>query len=50
MNPDIAHRFDAEFAPRIAERITALLGPHVVATVRPYGGHGHPTHVDIVKT
>ncbi|CAG9209397.1 DUF5594 family protein [Burkholderia gladioli] len=50
MNPDIAHRFDAEFAPRIAERITALLGPHVAATVRPYGGHGHPTHVDIVNT
>ncbi len=50
MDPDIAHRFDAEFAPRIAERIAALLGAHVAVTVRPYGGHGRPTHIDIVST
>ncbi|MBN3728357.1 DUF5594 family protein [Burkholderia sp. Ac-20379] len=50
MDPDIAHRFDAEFAPRIAERIAALLGPHIRAEVRPYGGHGHPTHIDVTST
>jgi hypothetical protein len=47
MRPETAHRFDTEFAPRIAHAIADLYGSHVQTEVVPYGGHGHPTQVRI---
>ncbi|WP_206953381.1 DUF5594 family protein [Trinickia acidisoli] len=43
MNPTIAHRFDAEFAPRIAQAIRDVLGPQANVRLDPYGGPGRPT-------
>ncbi|HEX7685184.1 MAG TPA: DUF5594 family protein [Trinickia sp.] len=47
MNPTTAHRFDAEFAPRIAQAIGSLIGPAVDVQIEPYGGPGQPTTVKI---
>ncbi|MDS0792569.1 DUF5594 family protein [Burkholderia pseudomultivorans] len=47
MQPETARRFDTEFAPRIAQAIAAFFSDHVRADVVPYGGHGHPTRVQI---
>jgi non-ribosomal peptide synthetase component F len=47
MQPDIARRFDNDFAPRIAQAIAACFADRVQADVVPYGGHGHPTLVRI---
>lgn len=49
MNPEIAHRFDTDFAPRIAHAIAALFDSRLRTEVVPYGGHGHPTQVRIVS-
>jgi hypothetical protein len=45
--PQTAHRFDTEFAPRIAATIASLFDSGVHAEVVPYAGHGHPTRVRI---
>lgn len=50
MNPDTAHRFDTELAPRIAERIATMLGPRVRVVAVPYGGHGHPSQINVSST
>ncbi|WP_179401661.1 DUF5594 family protein [Burkholderia guangdongensis] len=50
MHPETAHRFDTEFAPRIARTIAELHAGHVRTEVIPYGGHGHPTQVRIHAT
>lgn len=47
MQPETARRFDTEFAPRIAQAIAAFFADHVLTDVVPYGGHGHPTRVQI---
>ncbi|MBP0608222.1 MULTISPECIES: DUF5594 family protein [Burkholderia] len=47
MQPETARRFDTEFAPRIAQAIAAFFADHVQTDVVPYGGHGHPTRVQI---
>lgn len=47
MRSESAARFDAEFAPRIAEAIAACFATTVHTEVLPYGGHGHPTRVRI---
>lgn len=47
MNHEAAHRFENEFAPRIAAWIAAHLGAPVRVEVVPREGHGHPTRVRI---
>ena len=47
MQPEIARRFDDEFAPRIAHLIATFLADRVHVEVVPYNGHGHPTRVRI---
>ena len=47
MNPTIAHRFDAEFAPRIAQAIRDVIGPHATIRLEPYGGPDRPTTLKI---
>ncbi len=47
MNPTTAHRFDAEFAPRIAQAISSIIGPTADVRIEPYGGPGQPTTVKI---
>ena len=47
MRPESAARFDEQFAPRIAEAISACFATTVHTEVLPYGGHGHPTRVRI---
>lgn len=49
MSPEIAHRFDHHYAPRIAQAIAGLLDARLRTEVVPYGGHGHPTQVRIVS-
>lgn len=43
MNPTTAHRFDAEFAPRIAQAVKDVVGPKADVRLEPYGGPGRPT-------
>lgn len=47
MNPTIAHRFDAEFAPRIAQAIRDVIGPQATIRLEPYGGPDRPTTLKI---
>jgi hypothetical protein len=47
MNPEAAHRFENEFAPRIASWIASHLGASVCVEVVPSEGRGHPTRVRI---
>lgn len=47
MNPNTAHQFDAEFAPRIAEAIREIIGPHAHIHLEPYGGPSQPTTLQI---
>jgi hypothetical protein len=50
MNPTTAHRFDAEFAPRIAQTIRDVVGPQADIRLEPYGGPGRPTTLKITAT
>ncbi|CAE6786484.1 DUF5594 family protein [Paraburkholderia aspalathi] len=50
MRPESVTRFDEQFAPRIAEAISACFATTVHTEVLPYGGHGHPTRVRIHAT
>ena len=47
MNTDAAHRFEIEFAPRIAMWMAAHLGAPIRVDVVPREGRGHPTRVVI---
>lgn len=47
MNPTIAHRFDAEFAPRIAQAIRDVVGPKAKVQLTPYDGPSRPTTLKI---
>jgi Domain of unknown function (DUF5594) len=47
MRPESANRFDAEFAPRIAEAIAAYFSKTVHTDVLPHGVDGQPTRVRI---
>lgn len=47
MSTDAAHRFEDEFAPRIADTLANLFGPDVQITIAPREGRGHPTRVRI---
>lgn len=47
MNPEAAHRFESEFAPRIAAWIASHLGAPICVEVVPREGRGHPTRVRI---
>jgi hypothetical protein len=47
MNPTTAHRFDAQFAPRIAQAIRDVVGPMANIELLPYGGAGRPTTLAI---
>ena len=48
MSIEAAHRFEEEFAPRIAARLASQFGPSVRTVVVPREGRGHPTRVRIV--
>ncbi|SDB82459.1 DUF5594 family protein [Paraburkholderia lycopersici] len=45
MSIEAVHRFEEEFAPRIAARLASQFGPSVHVDVVPNEGHGHPTRV-----
>jgi len=45
MDVAIVRRFEAEFAPRIAETITGLFDAHVRAKIIPSEGAGRPTRL-----
>jgi hypothetical protein len=47
MNPTTAHRFDAEFAPRIAQAVRSVIGPKIDVQLEAYGGPAHPTTLKI---
>ncbi|MDE1183828.1 DUF5594 family protein [Paraburkholderia sp.] len=47
MKPDTAARFDTEFAPRIASKISSLFDDGVHAEVLRYEGHGHPSRIHL---
>jgi hypothetical protein len=47
MNPTTAQRFDAEFAPRIAQAIRSVIGPKVDVQLQAYGGPDRPTTLKI---
>lgn len=47
MNPTTAHRFDEEFAPRIAQAVQTVIGPSADVHLQPYGGPGRPTTLKI---
>jgi len=47
MSPEAAHRFENEFAPRIATWIAGHLGAPIRVDVVPSEGRGHPTRVRI---
>ncbi len=42
MNPAIAHRFETEFAPRIAQVLSGFLDGRARAEVVPFGDPDHP--------
>lgn len=48
MSTEAAHRFEEEFAPRIAAALASQFGPTAHVEVVPRAGHGHPTRVHIV--
>jgi hypothetical protein len=48
MSIEAAHRFEEEFAPRIAARLASQFGPTVHVEVVPREGPGHPTRVRIM--
>lgn len=48
MSTEAAHRFEEEFAPRIAAKLASQFGPSVRVEVVPREGRGHPTRVRIV--
>ena len=45
MDSAAAHRFEEEFAPRIAAILASHFGPSVRVEVLPNEGRGHPTRV-----
>lgn len=45
MDPVVAHRFETEFVPRIAQALAGFLDNRARIEVVPYGGPGHPTAV-----
>jgi hypothetical protein len=47
MNPTIAHRFETEFVPRIAQVIVGTLDTDVNVDITPYRGVDHPTTLTI---
>jgi hypothetical protein len=47
MSTEAAHRFEEEFAPRIAAALASQFGPTVQVDIVPREGHGHPTRVHI---
>ena len=47
MNPTTAHRFDVEFAPRIAQAIREVVGPQAKIQLESYGGPDRPTTLKI---
>lgn len=47
MNLTTAHRFDAQFAPRIAQAIRDIVGHLATVELLPYGGADHPTTLTI---
>ncbi|MDR3097044.1 MAG: DUF5594 family protein [Paraburkholderia sp.] len=47
MNSAAAHRFEVEFAPRIAAVLASHFGPAVRVEVMPNEGRGHPTRVRV---
>lgn len=48
MSTEAAHRFEEEFAPRIAATLASQFGPAVRVEVLPREGPGHPTRVHVV--
>jgi len=48
MSSEAAHRFEVEFAPRIAAALADRFGPSVRVVVVPREGPGHPTRVRIL--
>ena len=48
MSNEAVHRFEEEFAPRIAAKLASQFGPSVRVEVVPREGRGHPTRVRIV--
>ncbi len=50
MSPEIAQRFEAQFAPRIAQAISGVFGQRIMVEVIPNQGSGHPTRVHIHGT
>lgn len=48
MSIEAAHRFEEEFAPRIAARLARQFGPTVHVDVVPREGRGHPTRVRLI--
>ncbi|RQH04157.1 DUF5594 family protein [Paraburkholderia dinghuensis] len=47
MSIEAVHRFEEEFAPRIAAKLASQFGPAVRVEVVPREGPGHPTRVHI---
>lgn len=47
MSPTTAYRFDAEFAPRIAQALKDVIGPMADVRIEPYGGPDRPTTLTI---
>jgi hypothetical protein len=47
MSQEIAQRFEAQFAPRIAEAISGVFGQRIKVEVIANQGSGHPTRVHI---
>ncbi|TAM07945.1 MAG: hypothetical protein EPN70_01535 [Paraburkholderia sp.] len=48
MSHEVVHRFEVEFAPRIAAKLASQFGPAVRVEVVPREGRGHPTRVRLV--
>jgi len=47
MNLTTAQRFDAEFAPRIAQAVRSVVGPKVDVQLQAYGGPDRPATLKI---
>jgi Domain of unknown function (DUF5594) len=47
MTQEIAQRFEAQFAPRIAESISGVFGQRIKVEVIPNQGSGHPTRIHL---
>jgi hypothetical protein len=50
MSNEAVHRFEEEFAPRIAARLAKQFGPDVHVEVVPNAGRGRPTRVRLSGT